>query len=185
MEKRSKMTKQSLILAVTLATMVGQHAYGQSSAEESKVSVANPAPAQRVALVSDACPVVHQGDILTLDWNPGFDQNWAVVALSSVMLNFTPLDENGITVRPSAGVLFRGNSLAIDGAPSINGYFHVEIHIAGRIAPGKYNLRSARMNPKLAPDFDGPPPVMTVSPARERFCITVVPRAQTQSPPSS
>src|SRR3981189_914242 len=42
--------------------------------------------AQPVPLVSGACPTVPQGDVISLDWNPGFDPSSAVAGMKSFRL---------------------------------------------------------------------------------------------------
>jgi len=135
-----------------------------------------------VSLVSDTCPVVHEGDTIALDWNPGFEHDWAVTAVDSIRLSFAPLDDYGVAVRMRNVYTFRGKSVAVNGESVVNGYFHFIVPVLGRVPPGIYRLVDARVAPQVLPDYGGPLPVMTVSPVRERYCITVVSSSTSQSP---
>jgi hypothetical protein len=160
-------------LAAITAITVSIPVLGQQPNAESKPSV---------TLVSDTCSVVHEGDTIALDWNPGFEHAWAVTAVDSILLSFAPLDDYGVTVRMRNVYTFRGKSVAINGESVVNGYFHFIIPVLGRVPPGIYRLVDARVAPQVLPDYDGAPPAMTVSPVRERYCITVVSSTASQSP---
>jgi len=177
------MIKHITILAISPAIFMGVFARAQSSGLESKASVPKAVLSRTVPLISDSCPVVSPGDSVTLDWDPGFDYAWAVTGISSIRLSFSPLEGNGVTVRPRPAFEWRGKSVPVDGFRMMNGYFHLMIPIVGRVRPGVYHLVGARLAPQVAPDYDGPPPVMTVSPVRELYCITIAPSSQPQSPP--
>jgi hypothetical protein len=157
-----------------------------ASAQAPQDSAAVPAasPLQPVPLVSGACPSVPQGGVISLDWNPGFDPSYPVTGLKFTRLVFQYLREDGVTLNPASRLVLdtghRGMMTAIG-----NGYFHIESRLSPMTRPGTYHLVRAQSSPQLLPDYQGDAPQMTVSPVRESYCITVVPRAQTQSPPSS
>ena len=137
---------------------------------------ATPAPPahRTVALVSDACPVVHPGDFATLDWNPGFDPDGDVTGLRTASLSFAGLEEDGITIRSRPSFVLGGRGAAVVASPIGNGYFHIEVAVFPRLHPGVYHLIGAQATPTLFPEYQGPTPRMTVSPVSQRFCITVV-----------
>jgi hypothetical protein len=157
-------------------------AFGCAPALPPQGSAASPA----VPLVSGACPSVPQGGVISLDWNPGFDPSYPVTGLKSTRLVFQQLREDGVTLSlgPSSRlVLFSGPGGRITDIG--NGYFHIESRLSPITRPGIYHLVGAAGSPALLPDYQGEAPKMTVSPVRESYCITIVPRSQTQSPPSS
>jgi hypothetical protein len=139
---------------------------------------------QPVPLVSGACPAVRQGGAISLDWNPGFAPSWAETGMRSFRLIFQQLKEDGVTLNPASRLVLdsgpRGKMTDIG-----NGYFHIESRLAPMTHPGTYHLVQAHSSPELLPDYQGEAPRMTVSPVRESYCITVVPRSQTPSPPPS
>jgi hypothetical protein len=152
-----------------------------AQAPQSEVS----APAvPSVPLVSGACPAVRQGGAISLDWNPGFDPSWAGTGMRSFRLIFQQLQEDGVTLNPASRLVLdsgpRGKMTDIG-----NGYIHIEARLSPMAHRGTYHLVQAHSSPQLPPDYQGEAPQMTVSPVREFYCITVVPRAQTQPPPSS
>ena len=165
----------ALLAAQAIFALLPVLAHGQLPQADDKVSDPQTILSKRVPLVSDTCPVVHPGDFVTLDWNPGFEQAWAVAALSHVALGFASLDDNGVTFRSRPTFELEGKSVAVNDMPSINGYFRMEIPVSRRLRAGVYRLVDARVRVKLLPDFTGAVPVMTVSPVRDRFCITVQP----------
>jgi hypothetical protein len=137
-----------------------------------------------VPLVSGACPVVSRGGTITLDWNPDFDPSWAGTGMKSFRLIFQQLEQDGVTLNPASRLVLgsgtRGRMTDIG-----NGYFHLEARLPPTTHPGTYHLVGAFSSPQLFPDYQGEAPTITVSPVSEFYCITVVPRSQTPSPPSS
>jgi hypothetical protein len=133
-----------------------------------------------VPLVSGACPAVRQGGVISLDWNPGFDPSSAVTGMKSFRLIFQHLQQDGVNLNPASRLLLdsgpRGKITA-----SGNGFFHIEARLPPSTHLGTYHLVQAHSSPALLPDYQGEAPKMTVSPASESFCITVVPAP----PPSS
>jgi hypothetical protein len=157
-----------------------------ASAQSSQNAVASPAVpfAQPVPLVSGACPVVRQGGVISLDWNPGFDPSSAVTGLKFFRLVFHQVREDGVNLNPSFRLVLdsgRSGRMTDDG----NGYFHLEARLPPMTHPGTYHLVGTVGSPQLLPDYQGEAPKMTVSPVREHFCITVVsaPRPPSSSPP--
>jgi hypothetical protein len=136
-----------------------------------------------VPLVSDACPTVQTGDAVSLDWNPAFDPIWPVTGLRSFELRFAAVLENGVTVGSRPTALLGGRGVTVNISSIGNGFFHIEIPVSRGVQPGVYHLVEARAIAQLPPDYNGPNPTMTVSPVRERYCITVVSAAPSQEPP--
>ncbi len=158
-------------------------AFACALAQAPQAEVASPAVprVQPVPLVSGACPSVRQGGVLSFDWNPGFDPSSGVTGMKSFRLIFHHLREDGVNLNPASRLVLdsgpRGRMTAIG-----NGYFHIEARLPPSTHLGAYHLVDAHSSPELLPDYQGEAPKMTVSPAREHFCITVVP---TYRPPSS
>ena len=122
--------------------------------------------------------------MVTLDWNSGFENAWAVTALNHVALGFAALDDNGVTFRSRPTLELAGKSVAVDDMPSVNGFFHMEIPVSVRLREGVSRLVNARVRVRLSPDYAAPHPAMTVLPVRGRFCITVVRSSAPSSPQS-
>jgi hypothetical protein len=139
------------------------------------VSSQQPENASRVIpLVSDSCPVVHHGEMVSIDWNPGFDHAAMVTNLRRLQLRFASVAEDGVHVRSrTAFTLGDGGADAVF-KPAANGYFHAEYRITRNIPQGIFHLVEADAGAKLDPGFDGAQPVMSNSPVAGRFCITVV-----------
>jgi len=152
------------------------------SAQQESSAASSPAPA-KIALVSSACVTVHMGDILTLNWNPGFEHPAMVANLLSVQLAFAGLAENGVTVRTRPAFTLGERIDPSASKPGVNGDFHTEFRLPRHIPPGEFHMIAAHIRPRMDPRFEGQPPIMTNSPVRELFCITVVPLPQPQSPP--
>jgi hypothetical protein len=137
-------------------------------------------PAQPVPLVSGTCPAVHQDGVLSFDWNPGFDPSWGVTGIKSFRLIFQHLREDGVSLNPASRLVLdgsRGRMTAIG-----NGYFHIEARLPSSTHLGTYHLVDANSSPELLPDYQGEAPRMTASPARESFCVAVVPASRPFSP---
>jgi hypothetical protein len=125
-----------------------------------------------VALVSDLCPTVRAGGLVSLDWYPGFDLEGIVTGIRSFTLSFSPLVQNGATPARRSMVYLggRGRSFA---APTGNAYYHVEFPVPRNTAPGVYTLVDAHATALTPPEYQGDPLVMTNSPVDGRFCITI------------
>jgi hypothetical protein len=168
-----------------LSLMVFACALAQTpQADVSASAVPRVPPLPPVPLVSGACPVVLQGGAISFDWNPGFDPSWGVTGIRSFRLIFQRLQDDGVNLNPAS-------RLVLDSGPRtrmtsiVNGYLHIEARLPPSVHPGAYQLAGAHSSPELLPDYQGEAPVMTVSPMREHFCITVVPapRPPSSSPP--
>jgi hypothetical protein len=142
---------------------------------QAQTSEDKPAPQPKVtALQSDACPVVHAGEMVSFEFDPVFDPIWPVTGLRMVSLDFARLAEDGVTLeRPSVFAGTRNSAARISSIG--NGFFHVQALI-GRAAPGEYHLVNVHAFAAVVPEYRGrrPEPEMTVSPAGERYCITIV-----------
>jgi hypothetical protein len=104
--------------------------------------------------------------------------------MRSFRLIFQGLREDGVNLNPASRLLLdsgpRGRMTAVG-----NGYFHIEARLPSSTHPGTYHLVGAHSSPDLLPDHQGEAPKMTVSPASESFCVTVVPAPphSSSSPP--
>ena len=138
-------------------------------------SPAVPRPHATVALVSDACPAVHSGDSIAFEWQPGFDPEWPVTALSMVSLKFARASDDGITVYPRQSYEFGRRHSHVAVTPLPNGFYHVEVTVPSERLPlGVYRLVDASTGVTLDPSYRGPHPQMITSPVESRYCITVV-----------
>jgi len=139
--------------------------------------------ATTVPLVSDTCPNVSLGQSISLDWNPVFDPSWPVTSLRDVGLTFSPVEEDGVSVRRRTELRLGARRTARTISPLGNGFFHVAVRLSGsRISPGTYRLVDVRAIPEVDSDFKGPLPEMTRSPVEARYCITVIRPQSSQSP---
>lgn len=126
-----------------------------------------------VPLVSDICSVVRAGDKVSLDWNPGFEHSGSVIGLRSFTLIFDTA--GGAFSHASPRGYQAGPWGSVPNATPIgNGFYHVVVALP-RMAPGTYQLVNARASAQMIQSYNGPPSQMTVSPVRERYCITVAP----------
>jgi hypothetical protein len=135
-----------------------------------------------VPLVSGACPTVHNGEVISLDWNPGFDPSSAVSGLATFKLIFGLQSDAGVNTRVRSGLSMGGRDVALNISATGNGYFHIEVPVPRRTSPGVYQLINAEAIPQTVPNYQGDRPKMTVTPVREHFCITVIATAQSSSP---
>ncbi len=165
--KRTWMAGLGLLLCVSAAA--------QTASTGNAGAVAAAHPHVVVPLSSGSCPVVHYGEWISIDWNPGFDHAAMVTTLRRFMLTFAALDTDGVAIRSrKAFILGNGSTGAIRFTPSVNGFFHAEFAINRNYVPlGEYHLIAAAAAPQMDPEFTGERPTMTVSPVREHFCITV------------
>jgi hypothetical protein len=127
-----------------------------------------------VPLISGTCPTVHNGEAISLDWNPGFDPSWAVSGLVTFKLTFGLQSADGVNTRVRSGISMGGRDVALNISANGNGYFHIEVPIPRRTSPGVYQLIDAEATPQTVPNYQGDRPKMTVTPVREHFCITVL-----------
>lgn len=137
---------------------------------------------QPVPLVSGSCQTVRQGGVLSLDWNPDFYPSGAVTGLKAFRLVFNHLLADEVNLNPAW-------RLVLDVGPHrgitaiANGYFRIEARLPPSTHLGTYRLVAAHGSPEVPPDYQGEAPKMTVSPAREYLCITVVPVTRASSSP--
>lgn len=176
---RSSSSTRAKALLGSLSLIAFACALAQAPQSEVSAPAVPPVP-----LVSGACPAVSRGGTIALDWNPDFDPSWAGTGMRSFRLIFQQLEEDGVTLNPASRLVLdsgtRGRMTDIG-----NGYFHLEARLPAMTHPGTYHLVGAFSSPQLFPDYQGEAPTITVSPVSEFYCITVVPRSQTPSPPSS
>jgi hypothetical protein len=171
--------ERNSIRTKTLAGGLGVLVLLSASAQAPRAQITKAPSGQNVRtvpLVSDACPEVHRGDLLALDWNPGFAPGGPVAGLRSFRLVFAPVVDDSVNpkVRVSFSAGGKGGSPA---ATSVtNGYYHIEVPVT-QVPEGVYRLVDAAAAPEVFPGLDGEAiPQMTVSPVQDRFCITVVTR---------
>jgi hypothetical protein len=151
----------------------------------SQLQTAHAAKPHVATLVSDACPVVHSGDKISLDWNPGFEHPGIVEGLRVINLRFGRLAANGVTVQQVPAIRLGGLGASLPITPIGNGYFHIELTIPAGAVPGEYHLIDASADAKPVAEYQGPNLLMTNSPVRERYCITVVPATPPHPPPQN
>lgn len=126
-----------------------------------------------VPLVSDACPVVHDGDHVSLDWYPGFDLEGIVTGLRNFTLVFKPISADGVNLISRSELTLGGRGGEFEAAPMANGYFHVEWPVRRGTQPGVYQLVDASSMAATVPEYHGEQLQMTNSPVTGRYCITV------------
>lgn len=137
-----------------------------------------------VALDPAGCPVVRPLGTISLDWNPGFDPDSAVIGVDRFGLVFAAVGPDGVTtLRPGLAAASTARSIAV--TPLANGMYHIELRVPLSLAPGTYRVVDAGVAPHLASDYQGPAPHMTHSPAQERFCITVASSRASSAAPST
>ena len=133
-----------------------------------------------VPLVSDSCPIVRQGQSISLDWYPGFDIPGIVTGIRGFRLTFGALLVDGVTVRTRPAVVLGGRADRFSAVNAWNGYFHFELPISRAVTPGTYRLIDAEGTAETDQDYRGPAMKMTNSPVDSRFCITVEPLSSTE-----
>lgn len=123
-----------------------------------------------VALAPDTCPVVHAGDIVTLDWNFGYSPAWPVTNVDFLSLR---MRHPAYVTHGALGAQLRvATPFPLKGAVVLpNGYFHFELAIRGRTESGEYHIASMQARPVLAPSYQGAAPAVTNSPADAHLCI--------------
>ena len=138
-----------------------------------RASVAQASPARAVPLDPATCTVVQPLGTVSLDWNPGFDPESAVTGIDRFGLVFEAAGPDGVTTlrAGSAGANIARSTVV---TPLANGIYHFEFRVPLTLSPGTYRVVDAAVAPSLAAGYQGPVPHMTNSPARQRFCITVV-----------
>ena len=136
-----------------------------------------------VALNTESCPTVSPLSLVSLDWNPGFEHESAVAGINHFGLVFARVAADGVTVisHPN-GAYPRYIARSVSATATANGYYHVEFRFSNAPPPGLYRVVDAGITAELQPEYRGPAPQMTVSPARDRLCVTVVdsPRRSTR-----
>jgi hypothetical protein len=121
--------------------------------------------------------------LISLDWNPGFDHEAAVTGIDRFGLVFAAVAADGVTVISHPNGEYAGYiARSVSATPTANGYYHLEFHFMNALPPGLYRVVKASVSAQVQPDYHGPAPEMTVSPARDRFCITAVGASRSRSP---
>lgn len=170
-ERKSRNRTRALIGWLSLLASAALSA--QTAAPTAPASTPQIVKPSMVPLISDACPVVHYHDLLTLDWYPGFDNENLVTNLRTFTLTFSPLRSDGVNVNDHQRFMLGREPRSIV-TPAANGYFHIEIPVPRILHPGTYHLVDARSTPLLPPEDRYLNLKMTNSPVDSRFCITVV-----------
>lgn len=136
-----------------------------------------------VALNTASCPTVSSLALVSLDWNPGFENESVVTGINHFGLVFAPVAADGVTVitHPN-GDYSHYVARSVSATPTSNGYYHLEFRFSKTPPPGLYRVVDAGVSSHVQPEYRGPAPRMTVSPARDRLCVTVVgsPRRSTR-----
>jgi len=167
--------RAALLIVVLVPTSALSGLVSQTPAKP----IANPAPA--VPLNAGACAPVPASGTVSLDWNPGFDYESAVAGIDRFSLIFTSTAADGVTpLRPGGPGAYAVRSMSV--TPLTNGYYHIEFQVPRMLQPGMYRVVDAAVAPHLVSGYQGSAPQMTNSPARIRFCITIVPSFQPKSP---
>jgi hypothetical protein len=142
---------------------------------------------REVALTPGNCAQVTEGDILTLDWNPAFENPASVSGIADFHLAFgSPGESSSSRRRPSLVLetVHRGETVSSEPGiqPIPNGYFHLRflVHLAN-VETGTYHLIDAQAVPILDPDFHGETPRMTNTPLNFPFCLNVIADARRRS----
>lgn len=140
-----------------------------------------------VALSQGSCPAVRDGDVVTLEWNPGFAHPASVLGLAEVTLAFETHDRPlGRGVEPLLVLrAIHGHEAGTtsDSAVSagVNGYYTVRFNVTVNAAPpGEYRLKLAQFLPRVGPDTVGPAAEMTNDPANAFFCLNVAPASRSR-----
>lgn len=171
------LTQSKTRRAVAIAACLGGFALCPASAQRSNHV------GTTVALVSGSCVSVQNGDTLTLDWNPAFENREGIVGMRHFEMAFARDEEAARGLRSGAPLTLiaaprtHGELPGKVGAEieaSSNGYFHIRFHpdLQG-IEPGEYHLVSAQAFAKTSSNVVGAEPAMTNSPVRYPFCIAV------------
>jgi hypothetical protein len=182
-ERHRELTRiQHVVAGCCLIAAPSAHAQAPQPSATSPFLTAQP---RTVALASGSCPVVRSGDKVSLDWNPGFEHPGMVVGLRVFNLSFGRVGSNGVTVQQLPSLHLGGLAAGLPIADIGNGYFHIELSIPLRVAPGEYHLIGATAAAMRSPDYQGTESEMTNSPVREFYCITVVPLPKPLPSPST
>jgi len=140
------------------------------------------APAARlVPLTAGTCAQVTDGDVLTLEWNPGFEMPSVVSGLRDFSLSFARNEELATLGRRGPSLHLEAAPPSIRGAaldqaitPIGNGFFqiHFQVRTEG-LSSGTYNLVAAQAMPSVTAEYQGEAPRMLNSPTRYPFCLVV------------
>ena len=150
--------------------------------QPSTSAVAQTAGPRLVSLTPGICPVVADGDIVTLAWNPGFEHE--VAGLQRFELAFAKPAENdrvlrqGAPLRLIAAPRLHGElpgTVDSEIEPGANGFFLLRLHVQlSALESGEYVLVDAYADARMNPDSQGRGVTMTNSPLRSSFCLNVV-----------
>ena len=154
------------------------------SGQSSPRATAQTAGPRLVSLTPGTCPVVADGDIVTLEWNPGFEHE--VAGLQRFELAFAkPADKDrvlrqGAPLRLVAAPRIHGElpgTVDSEIEPAANGFFLLRFHVQlSALESGEYVLVDAHAETRRTPDAQGEDVAMTNSPLRSSFCLNVVSR---------
>jgi hypothetical protein len=132
------------------------------------------------ALTPGNCLTVSDGDLLTLEWNPGFDNASAVLGLREFTLRFASGAHFPISRRSQDGISLsaipRREGEAYPFKPMGNGFYQVTFHVHLKFhETGEYRLYDADATPEVDPAYKGETPKMTNTPTNSPFCINLIP----------
>ncbi len=155
-----------------------------ASGQPSPRAIAQTAGPRVVSLTAGTCPVIADGDIVTLEWNPGFEHE--VTGLQRFELAFAKPGEKDRVLRQGARLRLVAaprthgelpGTVDSEIEPSANGFFLLRFHVQlSALESGEYVLVDAHADARTNPDSQGEVVTMTNSPLRSSFCLTVVAR---------
>jgi hypothetical protein len=139
-------------------------------------------PVGEKALTAGVCADVTDGDILTFEWNPAFDNTSAVSGLREFALRFANASDFGVARRTQTGLLLsavnrrEGDLHPFKTLP--NGFFQVTFHVHLKQGEaGEYHLVESWATANVEPEYKGKLPAMTNSPTNSPFCLNAIPSA--------
>src|SRR5580658_8317094 len=81
----ARTTGAAVFLAFSAGALLLAPSMERDAAAQEAPPAATPA-VHRVALAAGVCPIVHLGDIVTLDWNPDYSPSWPVASIDLFVL---------------------------------------------------------------------------------------------------
>jgi hypothetical protein len=137
--------------------------------------------AKVVALAPGVCSMVTEGDILEFEWNPALQGALTETQLSRFTMRFARIGEERVAARTGGGLLLQAVVQRGDAGPlgpqivaQPNGFYKISLPVALHGAPsGDYRLIDADAEAWNSPVHETASLVMTNSPIRSPFCLTV------------
>jgi hypothetical protein len=131
-------------------------------------------------LTPGTCASVSQGDLLLLEWNPGFDHPEAVRRIEAFSLVFAKAGDDAMVLHSHTGLRLEATSQRGESNPAIaagaNGFYTIRFLADFQsIDPGVYHLVDSAAYVLPVTGHQGELPQMTNSPVRSAFCLNVLP----------